>query len=784
MHSGFVAKCRVVWDVPDAPPGSLLEVRADTSADCGSRRAHEFEIEDAVRSEPRGAVDLIWDERGPGDDFGFCHPFRVTATFGDVTAASEAGYLMPPFEENECPPELACELPIIVSPMPIVPTPPPGSITIWTVYTTVEAVVDGNYAIVKVIVDIGNRGPDPEFPFIVRVPLDAFVSGLRITRDGEVYEASVKDRGDARQEYDAWKAAQQTGGLVEKKRGSSVYSYLINVAEFTSVRAELTYETYLAADRGVYSLPLEAPVSGFGEDQGARFDVQVRDADGIETAWSAPVGTVQRTGWDGVDVSHSVGPRAGEDATQFSVSYQLRAAEDTGRFLCFVKDGVGYFAHRFRAGADPRIFPLDLVLVLDVSGSMMGEKIEQLRQAAQGVIRNLREGDRLSLVFFSGGAAAPWEGLLSLTSELRQRALDAIDALSAGGGTNIGDSIRVGFSAFQDGDSREAERAPVLAFLTDGQPTVGIEDRAELRRLARVANHAGAGVYALAFGADADFGLVRGLAVDGNGVAFRVADGAGAEVDIARFLAALTTPVLRDVVVAYDEGVQPLRNTAAALFAGSELLVVGTFDPGLAVVSGRVTGVAPDGPRSYSFAFPVEDCDAEFLPRLVAYHTIRDLQDRIDAEGQRAEWVGELRRLALEHGFVTDYTSLVLTLDPREIRPFTWTTMTPGVSALGGPPADLDIPRFLDSALLPPIESAAQASTPSEGTDQQSAVEPGGEMQPAPLPQVPHPSSQAPGESRQMAPRSVPGTGAGELPLLVLGLGAILAGVRARRQAR
>ncbi|HWH08554.1 MAG TPA: VIT domain-containing protein, partial [Candidatus Thermoplasmatota archaeon] len=149
-------------------------------------------------------------------------------------------------------------------------TPPPTG-TVWTVMTTVEATVQGNYAVVKVIADIGNRGPDPEFPFLVRVPDDAFVTGLTIERDGQVFEARIEERAKARAEYEAHKQAQQTGGLVEKQRRSQLYQYLINVAEFTSVRATLTYEQHLAADRGVYNVSLEAPVSGFGQDLGAQF---------------------------------------------------------------------------------------------------------------------------------------------------------------------------------------------------------------------------------------------------------------------------------------------------------------------------------------------------------------------------------------------------------------------------------------------------------------------------------------------------------------------------------
>jgi hypothetical protein len=76
-----------------------------------------------------------------------------------------------------------------------------------------------------------------------------------------------------------------------------------------------------------------------------------------------------------------------------------------------------------------------------------------------------------------------------------------------------------------------------------------------------------------------------------------------------------------------------------------------------------VTARAPDGPRAY--ALPQPEKAGAWLGRLVAYHEIRGLQETIGAEGERADWVARVKELALEHGFVTDYTSLVVTLEPR-----------------------------------------------------------------------------------------------------------------------
>lgn len=542
------------------------------------------------------------------------------------------------------------------------PVPPQG---VWTVFTTVKADVHANYATVHVIADIANRGRDPEFPFRVPIPDDAFVTGLTIERDGQLFTAQIAPRDAARTEYEQQKSQGQTAGLVEKDRHSSVYEYLINVAQTTNVRATLTYEEYLAADRGVYNVSLSAPVSGFGQDRGAQFQVSVTDPAGVESLWGTPDAQAQRIpqGWS---VSYGVGPRPGDAATPFTASYTLPTSADAGSLVTWVENGTGYFAHRIRAPMDAARLPVDMVLVLDVSGSMSGLKLSQMKDAAGQVVRALNGDDRLGLVIFSSDASTPWTGLRAMDAAGRADAAREIDALLAGGGTNIGAAMQRGFSAFGALDaSREAGRMPVLALLTDGQATEGETSRDALLAAARHDDAQGAAVFTVAFGADADWGLLHALAAQGDGTALRVPEGAGAEVDLRRFLTALATPALKDVHVTYGEGVTAYRTGASTLFAGSELLVVGTFDAARGMQPGVVTAQGPDGPRSWT-DLPVAATDAAFLPRLVAYQRVHALQETLDAEGATIAMTDELTKLAMQWSFVTDVTSLVLALEPRE----------------------------------------------------------------------------------------------------------------------
>ncbi|KAL4280177.1 hypothetical protein GQ457_03G034650 [Hibiscus cannabinus] len=110
--------------------------------------------------------------------------------------------------------------------------------------------------------------------------------------------------------------------------------------------------------------------------------------------------------------------------------------------------------------------PIDLVTVLDVSGSMTGAKLQMLKRAMRLVISSLGSGDRLSIVAFS----ATTKRLLPLrrmTVQGQKAARRIIDRLTCGQGTSVGDALRKATKVLED----RRERNPVasIMLLSDGQ---------------------------------------------------------------------------------------------------------------------------------------------------------------------------------------------------------------------------------------------------------------------------------------------------------------------------
>ncbi|KAL0697435.1 hypothetical protein Bca4012_053557 [Brassica carinata] len=114
----------------------------------------------------------------------------------------------------------------------------------------------------------------------------------------------------------------------------------------------------------------------------------------------------------------------------------------------------------------PARAPLDLITVLDVSGSMEGTKLQLLKNAVVFVIDNLGERDRLSVIAFSSAARRLFP-LRLMTDTGKREAIQAVDSLVAGGGTNIAEGLKIGARVIADRRWRNPVSGMML--LSDGQ---------------------------------------------------------------------------------------------------------------------------------------------------------------------------------------------------------------------------------------------------------------------------------------------------------------------------
>ncbi|HKJ03617.1 MAG TPA: VWA domain-containing protein, partial [Longimicrobiales bacterium] len=417
--------------------------------------------------------------------------------------------------------------------------------------------------------------------------------------------------------------------------------------------------------------------------------VQLVYAGGVRGA--SPAGPV--TGSDGVSAAAAVDTRfevVAEDGDAyldpFSPTHALDVHREgnrltvrldgvvTGRLAVFfplagASVGVSLAAHRL-AGEDgyfmltlspgrnaERVQPRDVTVVLDVSGSMSGEKIEQARSALRGLLETLGRDDRFRLLSFSNAVhmeSAEWRR--ATPAQLAQ-ARRWVDALVADGGTNIGDALDEAFRL-----ESPSERLPVVIFLTDGLPSVGeqsperLADRAEAR--------AGrARVFAFGVGHDVNTHLLDRLGEAGRGTTEYVEPGENVERSISLLAAKIRHPVLTDLEIAGApvrlEEIYPVR--IPDVFAGEDLVLFGRYRAdGTGTVRVRGRRGSDEGSFTADASFPARTDANGYIPRLWASRKLGHLTRQIWTEGETASLVDEIKTLALRYGLPSPYTSYLV----------------------------------------------------------------------------------------------------------------------------
>ena len=160
-----------------------------------------------------------------------------------------------------------------------------------------------------------------------------------------------------------------------------------------------------------------------------------------------------------------------------------------------VQPEVSYLAQLgFSSGLDPKTWkraPLNLVIVVDRSGSMSGQPLELVRASMHEVVdKHLRPGDRLAIVGYHSTAHV----VLPSTSITQKRRIHAaIDQLVSEGATALEDGLRLGFEVAKDAARGFKGNSRVMLF-TDERPNVGRTDAAGFMAMATRASLKGVGL--------------------------------------------------------------------------------------------------------------------------------------------------------------------------------------------------------------------------------------------------------------------------------------------------
>jgi Ca-activated chloride channel family protein len=304
-----------------------------------------------------------------------------------------------------------------------------------------------------------------------------------------------------------------------------------------------------------------------------------------------------------------------------------------------------------------RATPRDVTFVLDVSGSMRGQKLEQAKAAGRALLESLSRADRFRLIDFATEVNAFRDGFVTATPENIREARRYLDGLRAEGSTNISGALEEALDVRTDG-----ERLPLIVFLTDGEPTVGERNPDAIAAIA-ARRRGDARLFTVGVSADVNSALIERLAVEGRGTAHFVRAGEDVERPVSLLASRLTNPVLTNVRVRVD-GVRLSRVLPSAsmdIFAGQDLVLLARYEgDGDATV--RIEGQSAGGRTSWSSRaqFSRRTTGNAFVPRLWAAQRIGWLAAEKRRSGGSTEMDAEIKSLGERYGIPTEFSSYLV----------------------------------------------------------------------------------------------------------------------------
>jgi Ca-activated chloride channel family protein len=548
----------------------------------------------------------------------------------------------------------------------IIPDPRPGQRVPPLSVKSHRVTVDIVDQVARTSVDqvfVNHFGRDIEGTYLFPVPEGASVSDFALFVGGKRIAGEVLDKREARRVYEDIVRRLRDPGLLEYVGHNLFRARVFPIPANGEKRVQISYTEVLRADSGLVKYLYPLNTEKFSRDPLRDVSVSVR----IESR--VPILNVYSP-------SHKVSVRK-EGPGRARVGYEdrlVRPDKDLLLYYSLSQDDIGlsllsgegedggYFmllaSPRFAAPGE-RVVDKDVVLVLDSSGSMSGAKIRQAKEAARFILDHLGRSDRFTLIDFDDAVTAFSEGLAPATADSVERALEFIDGIEDAGSTNINDALVAALSRMRAGD-----RPGYVLFLTDGRPTAGTTETADILRNVQAANAARARIFVFGVGDDVNTLLLDRISSDNRGVSVYVGEEEDIEGTLSSFYEKIASPVLSDLAVSF-EGLETSRvypQVLPDLFKGSQLVLVGRSKgegPVKVVLTGR------SGGREKRYVLEDQRLGAKgasaFLPRLWATRRIGHLLEQIRLHGSEKELVDEIRRLGLKFGIVTPYTSYLVT---------------------------------------------------------------------------------------------------------------------------
>ncbi len=497
-----------------------------------------------------------------------------------------------------------------------------------------------------------------------RLPANAVVHSFSMWMNGKEKQGRVLESKQARRIYDTIVASKKDPALLEEIGWRRFQVSVFPIPARDTVRIRLVYAHIVDDDLGLRTLEIPLPE---GAPVGvAEITVNVRDKQGVAVL-DCPTHSQAQILHD--DVLGAVTWSEEDFAPQGPFRVRSAPAYDGLGLACISHRAEESTEGTFLVRVVPRLdkmpeLPRDVVFVIDRSGSMKGEKLEQARAALLHGLKTLRENDRFSVIAFSSGARAMKGGLRAVDDASITDGRRFAEQLTASGGTNIDDALQEALKLRGD----DPGRLFVVAFLTDGNPTVGEKNPDRIVKRYQNQSQGKVRLFAFGVGNDVEDFLLTRLSKGSRGAAEYVRENEDLEVKLSMLFDKVQSPILTDLEIRV---------------VGDDVHVIGTepeqipdvFRGTAVVMSGRYTGHGPVQIQmtgrvgtelveiTQDVELPAAAGENAHVAQLWARMRIDRLLDELRIHGMVDEIKQEIIRLGLRYQVVTPYTSFLIVED-------------------------------------------------------------------------------------------------------------------------
>lgn len=550
--------------------------------------------------------------------------------------------------------------------------------------TDVVTNISGTIAETYVTQTYTNEGDTPiNASYVFPASTNVTVHGMTMQIGNNIVTAQIKEKEEAKQEFEQAKSEGKSTSLLEQKRSNVFTMDVANIMPGDTVDIKLHYTELISPTEGTYEFVfptvvgprytepeeaadtdtngwVETPYLESGSDITSKYNITVNLATGVPITDLKSKSHDISINWND-NSSAQVTLSNPEDFAgnrDFILDYKLTGNEIESGLVLANGETENFFMltvqppERYTPEDIP---PREYIFVLDVSGSMNGYPLDTAKTLIRDLVSNLSETDKFNLILFSGASEQLSNKSLSANEENIKLAIDLIDKQEGYGGTSLSPALESAINIPADENFARS-----IVVITDGYIS-GEQNIFDLISQ----NLGNTSFFSFGIGTSVNRYLIEGIAYAGAGESFVVTDSKDAAETADRFRTYIQSPILTDIKVTYDGfdvyDVEPAA--LPTLFAQKPIVLFGKYR---GEATGTITITGKTGSQDYVQEISVSDIKTQTNNDAIRYLWARTRVERLMDYGyskDNPKVKDEVTQLGLDYSMMTPYTSFIAVID-------------------------------------------------------------------------------------------------------------------------